>query len=385
MTPLDDLREIKLRRPHRGEVGHVFCGPGREAIPLSPVASLFLTSRRRVAAVTDQIVSDNPGATVVITAHGWLNKIFLMNAFGIGLGSFWQMPSAAVHSPGRHRVRPGVQSQRTLAFSPRYCPGGDDILRTTVTILCENTAVTSGKLLGEHGLSFLVERGRDRLLFDTGQGQTLARNAATLGKDLSTVQRVLLSHGHYDHSGGLGGVLTERGLNTVYGLPGLFRDRYALHETSEGIRTRFIGMSLSQEQIESHGAAVDLSEKFREVLPGMYASGRVERPKGWQGLDARLVVPSPSGFDPDPFDDDCSLLLETDAGPVLLLGCAHAGLPAILPTRDRFRQASTVCTPSSAAPISGPGEKRSGRKRSNSSKGTRYRRSSPTTARVFMQ
>jgi 7,8-dihydropterin-6-yl-methyl-4-(beta-D-ribofuranosyl)aminobenzene 5'-phosphate synthase len=56
-------------------------------------------------------------------------------------------------------------------------------------------------LLGEHGLAMLIERGRETYLFDTGQGQTLFHNAISLGKDLRKVNKIFLSHGHYDHTG----------------------------------------------------------------------------------------------------------------------------------------------------------------------------------------
>ena len=79
------------------------------------------------------------------------------------------------------------------------------IVTTTlsVTVLVENTANQRG-LLAEHGLAFWVECNGQRFLFDTGQGMALARNAAKLGIDLSAADVVILSHGHYDHGGGMG-------------------------------------------------------------------------------------------------------------------------------------------------------------------------------------
>ena len=75
-----------------------------------------------------------------------------------------------------------------------------------ITTLVENTAGRDG-LLGEHGLAFWIEWGEERVLFDTGQGGVLAGNASKLGVKLEQTGAVVLSHGHYDHTGGLAAVL----------------------------------------------------------------------------------------------------------------------------------------------------------------------------------
>ena len=71
-----------------------------------------------------------------------------------------------------------------------------------VTILTENTVYKRG-LLAEHGLSLLIDTGRRRYLFDTGQSRVFLHNAVKLGIDLKGLDGVILSHGHYDHGGGL--------------------------------------------------------------------------------------------------------------------------------------------------------------------------------------
>ena len=75
-----------------------------------------------------------------------------------------------------------------------------------IQVLIENTALETGAqkaLWHEHGLSLLIETGSRRILFDTGKSGRFAENADLLGADLSEVELLVLSHGHYDHGGGI--------------------------------------------------------------------------------------------------------------------------------------------------------------------------------------
>ena len=77
-------------------------------------------------------------------------------------------------------------------------------MKFRITILCENSVGPISGTLGEHGFSALIEPSQgEPLLFDTGQGLTLLHNAGRMNKDLSKVGSVVISHGHYDHAGGL--------------------------------------------------------------------------------------------------------------------------------------------------------------------------------------
>ena len=99
-------------------------------------------------------------------------------------------------------------------------------MKGRITILCENSVGPLSETLGEHGFSALIEpSGGEPLLFDTGQGLTLLHNARRMNKDLSLVKQVVISHGHYDHAGGLKPLLDECGAKQVYSHPSIFRSR----------------------------------------------------------------------------------------------------------------------------------------------------------------
>ena len=88
-----------------------------------------------------------------------------------------------------------------------------------ITTLVENTA-SGVSLLAEHGLSFWIEYANKRILFDTGQSNILVKNAKALGIDLAETDAIVLSHGHYDHTGGLAAVLNIAEKAKIYLHPG---------------------------------------------------------------------------------------------------------------------------------------------------------------------
>lgn len=192
-----------------------------------------------------------------------------------------------------------------------------------ITILCENSVGPISGALGEHGFSALIEpAGEEPLLFDTGQGGTLLHNARLMNKDLAAVQRVVISHGHYDHSGGLLPLLRECGPKRVYGHPGILAPRYRVTDRGE---CRAIGIPHDRATLEAAGAAFDLSAEFREVAPGIFLTGQVPRVSPFEAGDQGLFGDC-GGRERDITPDDQSLILDTTKGLVVILGCCHAGL-----------------------------------------------------------
>ena len=85
-----------------------------------------------------------------------------------------------------------------------------------ITTLIENLPDKEGKLQFEHGFSVWIETADKRILFDTGQSGAFTRNAAAMGIDLATADMVVLSHGHYDHTGGVPELLSIRKEKTLF-------------------------------------------------------------------------------------------------------------------------------------------------------------------------
>jgi 7,8-dihydropterin-6-yl-methyl-4-(beta-D-ribofuranosyl)aminobenzene 5'-phosphate synthase len=201
-------------------------------------------------------------------------------------------------------------------------------MQTRLTILCENSVGVPFDVLGEHGFSCFIETAQGNYLFDTGQGYTIAANAAALNKDLRSIRAVMISHGHYDHTGGLPAVLKQRGPVDVFGHSAMFSRRI----WSRGETERDIGIPFRRAYLESLGARFCLGRDFVEVGPGVFLSGEITRNSSFEQGDPNMTRINPDGsrVHPDPLDDDLSLVVRTGKGLVVVLGCAHAGMINIL-------------------------------------------------------
>lgn len=196
-----------------------------------------------------------------------------------------------------------------------------------LTILCENSVGKPVQAIGEHGFSAFIETDAGTFLFDTGQGIGLLHNADLLETSLNDLQGIILSHGHFDHTGGLEQALSRTGPVTVYGHPDLFKRRFWVGKFEQ----RYNGIPVNRGELENQGARFDLSIDFREVSPGLWLTGEIPRRSSYEEVDPALQYKDNSGaLLHDQIEDDCSLVIESEKGVVVVLGCAHAGLTNIL-------------------------------------------------------
>jgi 7,8-dihydropterin-6-yl-methyl-4-(beta-D-ribofuranosyl)aminobenzene 5'-phosphate synthase len=199
---------------------------------------------------------------------------------------------------------------------------------TRLTILCENSVGVPFGVIGEHGFACFVETDQGNYLFDTGQGFGIVQNSLALKKDLRSIAAIMISHGHYDHTGGLPKVLQLRGEVDVHAHPDMFSERIW---SSQG-QTRSIGIPYRRGYLESLGADFKLSRDMVEVGPGLLLTGEIPRKNSFEKGDANMTALLPDGnrIHPDPLKDDLSLIVHSDKGLILVLGCAHAGLINII-------------------------------------------------------
>ncbi len=198
----------------------------------------------------------------------------------------------------------------------------------TIRCLVENTALPGSAFRAEHGIAWHIETPYGAILFDTGaSGEVLLHNAALFGIDLSAVDALALSHAHYDHTGGLPAVLDcVRPNLPLHASPDLFRPRYKRTDDD----ATFIGIEMPRERLAAR-ADLYLSAEPANILPCVWTTGEIRERYTFVGGSPQMIVPgNGDGWQPDPYQDDLSLVLRVAGGLVVLLGCGHAGLLNIL-------------------------------------------------------
>lgn len=190
-----------------------------------------------------------------------------------------------------------------------------------ITILVDNRA--GDKLIAEHGLSLWIETEGKHILFDTGQGNALETNAKVLGVDLATTDILVLSHGHYDHTGGIAQVLQQAHHAGIYCHSGIVQPRYAIRN----------GKAKSIQMPQKSMAAIDKlpEQRLHWVQQPLLLSGKIgitgpiPRETAYEDTGGPFYL-DPEGKRADPIDDDLALWIRKDDGLIVCVGCSHAGL-----------------------------------------------------------
>jgi 7,8-dihydropterin-6-yl-methyl-4-(beta-D-ribofuranosyl)aminobenzene 5'-phosphate synthase len=192
-----------------------------------------------------------------------------------------------------------------------------------ITTLSENTA-RRDDFLGEWGLSILLEIENMNILFDSGTSISAVHNADILKIDLAQVSRIVLSHGHYDHTGGLRHVLRRIGKEVdVIAHPDIWQAKYSRRKDEAD---RYIGIPFQQRELESLGARFRLSKEPTLITDNIITTGEVPMVTDFEQIDEGLFVKENSVWQPDKVMDDQALVIKTEAGLVVILGCAHRGM-----------------------------------------------------------
>ncbi len=190
-----------------------------------------------------------------------------------------------------------------------------------VTVLIENTVYASA-LRAEHGLAVLLETEGNRVLLDTGQTGQIMENARFLREDLSSVSHIAISHGHYDHTGGLDPVLSKARSAALHAHPAAFDNKYARSDAG----LRHIGCRLPLKEIHGRCSSVALSEGPQTLPGGLGLTGAIPRVHEWETPGGAFFVEDGERKVADSVPDDQSLFWDGPQGPVVIAGCAHAGV-----------------------------------------------------------
>ena len=194
-----------------------------------------------------------------------------------------------------------------------------------ITVAMDNTVPISAKrpFLGEHGFSLVIEHADRRILLDAGQSSAIVNNLSLLGIPADSIDAVVVSHGHYDHAGGLYHILSHaRKKIPVFAHPDIFSSRFS---TAGGLR-QYIGVPHTQEQLSGLGATWNLSVKPTQIMENLWVSGQVPHTTSYEKGDSRLVLQQEGCDCQDEINDDMSLYIVKGKDLLVIGGCAHSGL-----------------------------------------------------------
>ena len=211
-----------------------------------------------------------------------------------------------------------------------------------ITTLIENNPGDKKELCFEHGLSLLIEADGKRILFDTGQSGNFIKNAMTLMQDLKNMDAVVISHGHYDHSGGF-----EKFVAEVGRIPQLivgeefFRPKYKAVSENE---YKYNGNSFDEEYIRKNDIPLKkVTENIYYITENIMVFHNFRRSTDYEKTSEKFLISNDkeniestdqqrSSYVQDEFADEIALGIRTEKGLVIIVGCSHVGIVNILRT-----------------------------------------------------
>ncbi|CAH2213033.1 MBL fold metallo-hydrolase [Tepidibacter aestuarii] len=200
-----------------------------------------------------------------------------------------------------------------------------------ITTLIENNLGDNPLLCNEHGLSMYIEVDGVRILFDTGQSGDFIKNVEKLNINLNKLDYVILSHGHYDHSGGFKKLLekVKSSFKLIVG-NSFFDKKYKLIHGGE---YKFNGNSFDKAYVKSHGTHIEnVSSDVFNINDDIIVFSNFLRSNNFENLNPNFYIKHNDMYELDDFSDEIVLAIKTNRGLFVVLGCAHIGVVNILET-----------------------------------------------------
>ena len=214
-----------------------------------------------------------------------------------------------------------------VVFYLFFCPFvfAQDTGVTKITILSDNHTCPMPNLKVKEGYSVLIEKDGHQYLYDVGQSEATVANASSLGIDLGKTEKIMLSHGHLDHTGGLEKVLEAIGHPVeIIAHPAIFDKKFLI---SDKYGKLSIGMTVTRETLESkYNAKVNLQQYFYKVAKGLWLTGEVPLVDAFEHVPEKSMRQVNGKLEKDPIVDDDTLLVETRKGLVVVFACGHRGV-----------------------------------------------------------
>lgn len=195
-----------------------------------------------------------------------------------------------------------------------------------ITTLVDNHALEAKGLEAEHGFSCFVETASAHILFDTGKSGAFIKNARELGVDLSSTDLLVISHAHYDHSGGVRALLEQYAFDALDMWTGKGFEHAKYADDPDGLR--YLGYDFDRALLDSHHVSWhSMCNDTVMVRPGIWLLSSFDRIHPMEQPNPRFLVDR--GLGPkaiDDFSDEVALVLDSPKGMVMITGCSHPGI-----------------------------------------------------------
>jgi 7,8-dihydropterin-6-yl-methyl-4-(beta-D-ribofuranosyl)aminobenzene 5'-phosphate synthase len=192
-----------------------------------------------------------------------------------------------------------------------------------IHILTDDKAKRRG-FLAEHGLSIYIEHDGGPILFDTGQSDVYLKNAQRIGLDLTQTKAIVLSHGHYDHCGGMPFFPTDSPMPNIYVSIHAFEEKYA--QNADGNTYREIGIPWSPKAYPVLEESLVYVGKSQTIFPDVTLWNNIPSTVHFEEVPVGLYVRNEHGKSCDRMSDEQMLVIETRHGLCIFLGCSHPGI-----------------------------------------------------------
>jgi len=200
-----------------------------------------------------------------------------------------------------------------------------------VTVLVDNTTHYEGPILAENGISLFIEAKNKglttRVLLDTGlTGDVLIKNCEELKINLDQVDAIVISHNHYDHTGGLLKVLAEIEKPVpVIIHPDVFKPKYAILPSLGINKLTYTGPPYVRSEVEDEGGLLVPSRDPVPIGENIMTTGEIARKTSFEKPEGFYTVEE-GKFKRDNLLDDQALLVDTERGVIVFTGCGHSGI-----------------------------------------------------------
>lgn len=199
-----------------------------------------------------------------------------------------------------------------------------------ITTLIENTKDEKSSLISEHGLAFFIEADNLKIIFDTGQSNDFMKNADNLGIDIREADYVILSHGHYDHTGGFISLIKKiKNSAAIILNKNLFNDKYSYKDGDY----KYTGNSFNKKFLADNNLnIIYINEDIHKLTENLFIFSSFKKEAHFETINKKFYIKLGRDFQQDLFEDEIVLGIKTQKGLVIILGCSHVGVVNILET-----------------------------------------------------